>query len=775
MQKKSTMKIALVLALLFVILAGGLVFVASKKLNPQELRKLLIAQVETSLPNSKVEASEVDLSLGIFSSSLKLSKFQIDLKNSKQSPIFKVNNLSVRVPIWAIVFGGAKIVIDIEGPELNYIETKKSSNILALMKEDSKNSSHKSSSTVKNKVDKSEKAKKDQSLDAKNLILPGFVASSNIDIKITNMKIAYKLKDSTTGKLLIERTLLKDLGLSTTTAFEIKSSIDLFENSEKSINLKLLVIGETKLQDFFNRDQVSLKSSIMLRDVKTSLLNRDIGSISIDSDLVITKSVEISGNIKVLLEQRDFVSFAINKNKKNLALKNIKSRLPLLELSELVLKPGALPVRFDKNHFLVVEGDVNILPEIHPSITLSLKKPLVIDGGFAEVSSVLNGKYEGSSFSLVLDNNFWSGKAIVDISGEADLNDFNISKMAPVNTQVQVRDIVIPQEIFKIAKVEKDSKAIGKPKPSSGKAVRASEKKREKLPKLPLAFDYSTVFENININGANLKGKLQASGRNDLIRISSKDLMIDKGGMNFSMETRILDYALKNKFNVEISNLDIASAQNFLPKDTAKGISGIVKGKVDGESRGNNFDVNINLGVSDGEITKVDVKKIVAGYVDSISKYSKSLTKKDLEIDGKFKSLRLVGNFKPDQHRFDQFSFIDNKQKIKLYGKGLVRLKGNSEMGLELQVLEKKLRSKARNEIGTTRLPVDLLGKGYELKPDYSKTISYLTKKAAKAQVKKQGKKQLNKIIDKQLKNNKNLKKLIKKEDVNKLLKGLFQ
>ena len=82
---------------------------------------------------------------------------------------------------------------------------------------------------------------------------------------------------------------------------------------------------------------------------------------------------------------------------------------------------------------------------------------------------------------------------------------------------------------------------------------------------------------------------------------------------------------------------------------------------------------------------------------------------------------------------------------------------------------------KKKLTLGTTRLPVDLLGKGYELKPDYSKTISYLTKKAAKAQVKKQGKKQLNKLINKQLKNNKNLKKLIKKEDVNKVLKGLFQ
>ncbi len=770
MQKKSTTKIALSLGLLFVIIAGGLVFVASKKLNPQELRKLLITQVESSLPNAKVEASEVDLSLGIFSSYLKLNKFQINLKDNKQSPVFKVNNLSVRVPIWAIVFGGAKIVIDIEGPELDYIETKNSSNILALLKKPSKRPAPKSSSTVE------DRAKKDEGLNGKDLIIPGFVASSNIDIKITNMRIAYKLKDSTSGKLIIERTLLKDLGISTTTAFEIKSSINLFEKTKKSTKLKLLVIGETKLQEFLSNNQISLKSSVMLRDIETTLLNRDVGSISIDSDLTITKDVDIAGKVKILLEQRDFASFLINKDKKKLQLKSIKSNLPLLELSELALKPGVLPVKFDKNHFLTIEGDIGILPKIEPKLTLNLEKPLVVDSGVVEVSSVLNAKYEGPNFSLVFDNDVWSGKAIVNISGVADLNNLNISKMAPVKTQVKIRDIVIPQEIFKNAQKKEEPQALDKAEVSkNNKAKQVTEKNKEKLPRLPIAFDYSTTFENVNINGATVKGELSANGRNDLININSKNLMVDKGLLNISIETRILDYALKNKFNIGITDLDIASAQNFLPKDTAKGISGIIKGKIDGESRGNNYDVNINLGVSDGEITKIDVKKIVAGYVDSISKYSKSLTKKDLEIDGKFKSLKLVGNFKPAQHRFDHFSFIDNKKKIKLYGKGLVRLKGKSKMGLELQVLEKKLRSKVNNEIGTTRLPVDLLGKGYELKPDYSKTISYLTKKAAKAQVKKQGKKQLNKLINKQLKNNKNLKKLIKKEDVNKVLKGLFQ
>ena len=244
--------------------------------------------------------------------------------------------------------------------------------------------------------------------------------------------------------------------------------------------------------------------------------------------------------------------------------------------------------------------------------------------------------------------------------------------------------------------------------------------------------------------------------------------------MNLSVKTKILDYSLKNEISATFENFDLNSTEKFISSEEFKSITGKMSAKLNGVVEGEKFNLKLRTKVSDGEISQIDIRKMTEGLAENVSNYT-SLTKSDLIFDGKFNKLELNGEFNEKSHRYRSFTFIDNKKKVKVNGSGLVRLSGKSKLNLKVYAYSPRLKKKMKKEVGTTVLPIDLLGAGYDLVPNYKKTIKKVGKKVARAQVRKQGKKQLKKIIDKQFEKNKDLNKLIKKEKVDKLLKGLFQ
>ncbi|MEE3078826.1 MAG: hypothetical protein VX341_05780 [Bdellovibrionota bacterium] len=762
MQKKTMLKTGIFFLVLFSLFAGGVVYIAKEKLNPNELKVLLISEVQKIVPNANVKTSNVSLSLGLLRSSLNLNDFEISLNNEKNKPLFSVKNIEIKIPFWAIIFGGGKINLNIDKPLINYMEYEKLSNVeMAMLAKDNRGI----------KKDKpSEKTKRDGK-DHNNLVFPGFIAASHLDVHIQNLNLNYSLRDKSSGTLKFEKLILKDLGLTTTTAFEVKSSVVLMKGHSNETSLSMLAIGETKLSDYLVDEKLKIRLAISLRNIKNPNLKREIGVLSVNTDLVLNKLNNISGSLKVLLEEKDFISSKLQRVDNKITFSDFKLTLGLKDVADIVLGPVLLPLKLTKSHQFKVSGSLNINDKITPNLKFSLSEPIEINSNALVLSSNLNGSFVKEDLKIVLDNDLWSGKSIVTLNTNLNLKNFNPKDLNPVNIQLENRDIKIPSSLLV------SDQELGSKKNALEKNTNKTNKKEEelkKLPRLPFPVDYSTTFENIDINGIVANGALTIKGSGDSLLLESKKLKLDDSLVSLYVKTKILDYSLKNEISATVENFDLSSTEKFISTEEFKSITGKMSAKLNGFIEGEKFNLKLRTKVSEGEISQIDIRKMTEGLAENVSKYT-SLSKSDLIFDGKFNKFELNGEFNENSHRYRSFTFIDNKKKVKVNGSGLVRLSGKSKLNLKVYAYSPLLKKKMKKEIGTTVLPIDLLGSGYDLVPNYKKTIKKVGKRVAKAQVRKQGKKQLKKIIDKQFEKNKDLNKLIKKEKVDKLLKGLFQ
>ena len=762
MQKKTMLKTGIFFLVIFSLFAGGVVYIAKEKLNPNELKVLLISEVQKIVPNANVKTSNVSLSLGLLRSSLNLNDFEISLNNEKNKPLFSVKNIEIKIPFWAIIFGGGKINLNIDKPLINYIEYEKLSNVeMAMLVKDNKR-------TKKDKPsEKTERNVKDHN----NLVFPGFIAASHLDVHIQNLNLNYSLRDKSSGTLKFEKLILKDLGLTTTTAFEVKSSVVLMKGHSNETSLNMLAIGETKLSDYLVDEKLKIRLAISLRNIRNPNLKREIGVLSVNTDLVLSKLNNIRGSLKVLLEEKDFISSKLQRIDNKITLSDFNLTLGLKDVADIVLGPVLLPLKLTKSHQFKVNGNLNINDKISPNLKFSLSEPIEINSNALVLSSRLNGSFVKEDLKIILDNDLWSGKSVVTLKTKLNLNKINPENLNQVFIQLENRDIKVPSTLIV------SEQKLGGEKDLSEKntnEINKNEEELKKLPHLPFPVDYSTTFENVDVNGVVANGSLTIKGSGDSLFLESKKLKLDDSLVNLSVKTKILDYSLKNEISAMVENFDLSSTEKFFSAEEFKSITGKMSAKLNGVIEGEKFNLKLRTKVSDGEISQIDIRKMTEGLAENVSKYT-SLSKSDLIFDGKFNELELNGEFNEKSHRYRSFTFIDNKKKVKVNGSGIVRLSGKSKLNLKVYAYSPRLKKKMKKEVGTTILPIDLLGSGYDLVPNYKKTIKKVGKRVVKAQVRKQGKKQLKKIIDKQFEKNKDLNKLIKKEKVDKLLKGLFQ
>ncbi|EQC43376.1 AsmA protein [Bacteriovorax sp. Seq25_V] len=750
MKTKSPLKIIFIAFISFTIILSGAIFYASKKLKPEELKHIMVGQLESAFPNSIVKTSSVDFSLGL-TSVLNIHGVDITLKKPRAFPLLQLDNLRLEIPFWAILFGGGKIELVANSPKVNYIEFDKTSNwVYAMTAKNAKVTTKKVENTKKDDNGSVEE-------ESSELVIPGFIAASELNIKVQNLELDYKLADKSSGQINVEKLLLKDVGVKSTTAFELKSALDLLKGTPNHTKLDLLIIGESHLFNYIKNKELEVKSQVILSNIENSLVLRPIKKISLNSSMHLKKDKSILVDFVTSLEEKQILKGKFESNKGASRVKDLELNLVIRDILDLVIAADKLPLLLNGGEQFEMKGEVELGENLIPNIDFNTIKTIKVkkDNIVADVS--VSGTLKKSGLRANVDVDVFSGKVSAMTSLSTNWKSESFAKLAPIDINIVARDMKIDPTSF-MANASEDTNVHKK----NGTKAEVAEKNKagpQKIVLLPVPVKVKTQFSNILIGTAKLTGVIDVVGAQKGINISSSNLRLDEGQIDLGANVTISGKDLKNSFDLKLNRLNLHSLVGMIPKGILDTLSGEVSGEIKGHAIGEKYFANVAVKLNQGKLEKINIGQYVDGFIEKLGPLKDKIDADSLKVNGEFSTLSFKGTFDNSRHQVTSSEFIDKGHKINFQSSGNIYLTGNkkSSLDVKLKVTDAKLAKQMKSAIGTDTFPMTLSGTGYALSPDYTKTL----KSVGKSAIKEQGTQQL--------------KKLLKGQDPKKLLKGLFK
>lgn len=740
MKNKKLKIFGIIFAVLIIIFAGVMSY-ASSKLNPEEIKKMALAQTQKIFPNSTADLESVNIKWGL-NFRIELKKFLLKTKNSEGHPVelAYVDSLDVKVPLWAIVTNGGVIEIQLDKPVVNYQEFEKDNNWTYALGE---------KAVVEQVKDVKEEVQVEK--ESPNPAL-GLLAKSKINVRLSDVLIKYFLKDKSSGQVTISRFLIKGLNLEESTAFEIATDAKFKMANASEVSLSALAIGEINIAELINKGEVSSLVIVKLNNIKKSDLDMKFPEITTNLNLLVKKTGELSGKVETSFESNNKISanFVMAKSIEisdinvNIILKDIGTILGLdrsIDLSKSKLEATG---SFNLSEAKKINANLDFV--VTPGIGLN------IEG--VNTTTSMRGSYKGDAISIRSSTNLFNGTVDVALDGEFDLGEnFDLNKLKPFKINVLAKKLNIPEKFIQEKLWSKKDPAV------VAKADAAKKEDKEGAAKAgaPLVIPPGVInlsWSEIVVANENFSG-------NGKINLSSKELVVDNLKFNFSKGTGSLNQTLKfgttsnvSNFNFDIKSLNLDSFKGFLPP-FVENFSGTFSGKVNGQAimytshRAPSFNINAALEAVNGEIKDINLKDFVGPLLAGIPLLNSIAKDKDLDVGGKFESLSLKGNFTDSAYKLDSVKMLTKNKTIEVSGSGLLvpDIKKNGSVMDVVFIDNGKIGEKIKQSIGSRELPMRLEGPGFSLKPDIGYTLGKIAKTAAETK----GKEALKKVIDKNL------------------------
>lgn len=765
MSKK--VKILGAVGLTFFLLICGVVYYASTKLDPEDIRKMAIEQTQKIFPKSTVELERVEIAWGF--------NFQIQLKNFKMATtnpegvaveMMAVDELLVKVPLWAILTNGGVIEIKLDKPLMNYAEFPVGNNwTYAIGDSSPKTPEEKSAEEAKKAAESQESA-------------IGLFGKSKINVKLSDVAVKYALRDNSSGQIKVSRFLVKGLNFETSTAFEIASDAEFNMADKSKVSFSTIAIGEINIADLVKNGSVTSLVIVKVSNIAKTSLEWKFPDVTTNINLLLKKDGEISGDLLTSFESQNKISAKFKMTKEievsdisvDIILKDIGLVMGLdraidLSKSKLTAK-GKLIYTEDKK----IDADLSFA--IAPGIGYS-------HDGLVATTSV-SGEFKKKDIAIRVKTEVLGGVISTLVNGEYDPNQkFDMLALKPFDIRVTASGMKIPEKLIQ-AKLwaKKDPAEVAKAQELALEEEKKKAAAQGQAPPGSLPPSSTTLqWSSINVGGEDFSGRGKIVTSANAIAIDNLNFKYSKGTGKITQTMKLGSKSNDSVFNLEISELNLSSFKAFLPP-FIENFTGIFSGKVNGSAtmyktttKPARFDINVAVDAKKGEIKKLNVGEFINPLLANIPMVKDKVGDKPIKLDGNFETLNLKGRFSNEEYLISAFTFFGINKKIEITGSGgIYPLPGskNSSMDVYFTEQEGKVADILQKNIGTKTLPVRLAGPGFGLKPDYQFTVSRLAKSAVKAK----GEEVAKKIIDK------NIDKIVPpeaKEKVKGLLNGLFK
>lgn len=760
--KSNKFKIIGIIAAVFFVLIAGVVYYASTKLNPEEIRKIAITQTEKVFPKGKASLDTINISWGL-NFKIELHKFAINTTSPEGRPVemMAVDNLVVKVPLWAIITNGGVIEIQLDKPLMNYAEFPVGNNWTYAMG-DKKDEDKKNEKTPEEKAAAQEKA-------------IGIFGKSKINVKLSDVAVKYSLRDNSNGQITVSRFLVKGLNFESSTAFEIASDAKFVMADKSAVSFSTIAIGEINIADLVKNGSVSSLVIVKVNNISKTGLEWKFPEITTNINFLLKKDGEISGKILTSFESQNKIA-ADFKMTKQIEISNINVDIILKDIGLIMGLDRAIDLskaKLSAKGGLIYTEDKKIDADL--SFTIAPGIGYSKDGIVATTS--VEGSFKQKDIYVRVKTDVLSGLVDTIVNGEYDPNQkFDMKALKPFDIKVTATRLKIPEKIIQQKLwAKKDPAEVAKEEAAAEAAREKAAKEGKPVPGLPAA-NVNMAWSNISIGGEDFQGR----GK---IVVSSHAIAIDDMNFKFSKGTGKLTQTMKlgvksneSVFDLGIKDLNLSSFKPFLPP-FIDNFTGTFSGKVNGNAtlfkanKPPRYDVNVALDAKNGDIKKLNIGEFINPLLSSIPMIKDQVGDKQLKLDGNFETLNMKGRFTETAYNLASFNFIGLNKKVEITGSGtiypVVGAPNNSSMDVYFTE-NAKIGELLQKNVGVKVLPIRLSGPNYAMKPEIQYTLSRL----AKGAVKTKGVEAAQKVIDK------NIDKIVPekaREQVKGLLNGLFK
>lgn len=761
--KPHKLKIIGIVITLVIVLFGGIFYYASTKLQPEEIKRMAIEQTQKVFPKAEVTLQSVDIGWGL---NFKINLQKFSLKTSRDNAVvdmMAVDELVVKVPVWAILTGSGVIEIKMDAPLLNYHEFAEGNNWTYAMGD---------------KKSEEEKKKEDEQKgkDGSGTAL-GIFGKSKVNVKLSDVAVKYSLRDNSKGDIKVSRFLINGLNFESSTAFELASNAKFIMKDQSTVSFDTIVIGEFNIADLMKNGSASSTVIIKVNNISKTGLEWKFPEITTNIDLLLKKDGELSGKLTTSFESQNKIS-ANFKMAKSVEITGINADIILKDVSAIMGLEKTIDMSKAK---LKAAGDLIYSEDkkINANLTFSIAPGIIYSKEGVTASTTVNGEFKGKDLSVKVKTEAMNGQVNTSIAGQIDPGEkFDLSKLKPFDIRILASGMKIPEKFIRAKLWEK--------KPEDVQA--AEEKKKAEAEKNaktnvaaapPVALPPSNIlvdWNNISIGGEDFSGRGKIVTSSNAIAIDNMAFKFSKGTGKLSQTMTLNKLTNDSKFNFEVSSLNLNSFKAFLPP-FIENFSGTFTGKVNGTAsmfktnRPPVFDVNVIADAKNGEIKKLNISDYINPLLANIPMVKDKVKDKQIKIDGNFETLTMKGQFTSAQYTISSFDFIGINKKVQISGSGEIYPQGGSKQStMEVNFVDNtgKISEVLQANVGTKILPVRVSGPGFDMKPDYGYTVS----KLAKGAIKTRGQEEVRKVIDK------NIDKIVPpaaKEKVKGILDGLFK
>lgn len=741
------LKIVLGLVVFLVVVLSGALYFITTKINPEEIRKLVISSVSKALPGSSVALEKVEYGLGT-SIKFKLQNLDLKLKDGK-TKLFNVKDIDVNIPIYAILTGGGTIDLTINNPQAYFREINPGINNW--------------SKALPKAIENTQEKKAETNTESKKLELPNFVDHSKVNIKINNIDLFYSPYLKKESKIIISKVNLKNLNLKSSNAFEIVSHVNYALDDEKTISTNLQVIGEVDLGTFLKEKKLNTTLVVDIKETKISGLDLKIPDIENKVKLTILEDGRIDTSLKIKASNAMEANTNVVLNKNSLNISNLNLNLNFNSLKNFLDQKtiSSLKILDYSNSTFNLTGETIIQLDqikIKPNLNFELKGPLGINAiDEIPITTTFKGSFIGDDVRVKLVNELLSGMVSTEIKTKLDVLKIpnSIEKLNPISLDLLATNLKLSRNFIQ--------KNLYNNKPQNNEktnVVNAENSLAQKilLPKVDVNLEGKNIFVD------NQELAISTVINIDKDKISSKkiELKYAKGKVTTPLEIYLKDSKnIQSKINLIMQDIEFSSFSPFLPPVVSK-VSGNFNGQIEGMANllasGLTYNFNINVSAINGEIKDFKLKELLTKMFDGIKD---KFPKKAEFVTNRFENLALTATVDEKLNQIKKFEIIgDNRSfELKLNGKLFMI---NKESVLIGSFKDSNTANDLKNNTGMDYYPLKLSGQGFVLinpHPEYTLQIlgGAMAKKQAQNVIKKESK---------------NLEKKAKKE-INKLLKGI--
>lgn len=800
-QKKiRILKILGVIGAILLLLFGVAIIIVSNKIKNMDIKGLIISEIEKAAPGAKAHIENLDLSIGT-SIAVDIKGLKLDLKENpgfSDSKLLEIKNLSMNLPLMAVLTKGGDIQISAEAPELNYFENKSEKNWSMAFPQEKvtkqKNGPKRVAKSTNKEIAKSSKKEVLVEEQTDKNEVPDFLKKSKVNITLKSILINYKLANNEKGTVILDKLRVKNFSLSQSTAYELNVKLNKEIKKGELTTVSAILIGEVNLHEYLEGKKLITNYNIQLRDMRHKEI--DLGDTVFKSNgkiIVDPKgSVELGGELD--LEKLGNLTFNAKKESKKITLEKIKFSFNVIEILK-VLDANNSNVSGDKALFegsgsLVIFDNLKVSPDldikIKPGFEYTMKNGVVIaTDGF--------GKWSSKELSLDLTSRLLKGSVDLKIRGKLNSLDFSkdiigsdkikvdLNIVNLVMNKKQLRSFLYPksaneedekedqeEESTNTAKSEEKDQQVAKSKVSTP-PKRVESKKPVELPNILVSAKWSKVY----VDSAIFQGEANVFAKGSRIKSEGIFFKYSKGSGSVDFDVNLADSdKIKSKIKFKVNNLNLDSMKVLIPMKV-RGISGTFTGNLDGNidyelsEKKEHYDIDASMTVADGQIDKLNVSESIKDTITKIPVVGSQLSKKEIKISNKFEKLIFNGNFKKEKFDIKNFTFNGSDKNADMTGKGVIHpLKDSPKSQLFIDYKDRtgSVSKPLVKNTGSDILPLLLEGPQFDLKPN----INYTLNKASKRVYKNEGQKALKKLGDKLFKGK-------NKDDVKKLFKGLFK